>query len=675
MTRFKAILIAILISAIFVSALLVPRDSDARRPKRCEVRSDVGHACMVVNDALYSGFDSEYKAGCTLADALWRSERGSDYCGAQNNEQIILFQPAVPYPDGTTNYRSAYETAVQNISRSYETEVNEPQSITLEEDQKIVLWGLIAPWLKGCSPFREEDYKDSNFYCWDSIDTIDPASTANQKNYRPVVKIKVPSRESGNAAITITNGTLVLRNMNLKIVCNDPSGYCGPAFKLINAKLVIIDSKFDVGHGVSTLFDIRDYNEGVFTDNVSFTETGSRPDQMSYIKSYAGITFMTTKSKQVLPLNFINAEFDLWPDAFPGLDEALSWKGQLRFFFTQGVHSIICKNVIGSGECIIDNSEGKLKYSELCADSTDSSDSETGTVSACLTGEVLLLNKNTKKVTGVNFEKKGDLFSFPIPESKNYAMTNMGQEILVMSSCPDGSRPSVLEDGSLRCTPPEGGTFDPETGETTCTIEWTVYDPTTNSCVCTPQNTELRDGECTPIDGYEWQNPDDKHTGALPECKGEAVPHLNLDGTTRCVCPNPDEPFLDWSPSGISRCLATDPDLPASSTSTSPADDTSDSGSETSAVDEDPIIDVMERSDDISDEEQNCLDNNGSWVQDGLIGRCIPRDDDMLGTSTEDGSSGCSLVTHTADGSFATWMILLGMPLLSLIRARRRKSR
>lgn len=670
MTKFKAIFITLLVSALFISALFIPKDSDARRPKRCEVRSDVGHACMVVNDALYSGFDSEYKAGCTLADALTRSDEGSDYCGAQNHEQVILFQPEVPYPSGTTNYWQAHETAVHNISGSYETKVSEPISITLKEDQKIVLWGLIAPWQKGSSPFREEDYKNNSIYSWDSIETIDPAKTENQKHYKPDVRIVVPARESGNAAITITNGTLVLRNMDFKAVCDDPSGYCGPVFKLINAKLVIIDSKFDIGYGVSALFDIRDYNEGIFTDNVSFSEAGSRADQMSYIKSYAGITFMATKSKQVLPMNFANVEFDLWPETSSGINEALSWEGQLRFFFTQGVHSIICKNVIGSGKCVIDNSEGKLKYSELCADSTGSSDEEAGIGSACLVGEVLLLNKNTKKIKGVNFEKTADLYSFTLPDSKNYAMTNMGQEILIMSSCPDGKRPTVLEDGSLRCTPPEGGTFDPETGEMTCTIEWTVYDAATNSCVCTPQNTELRSGQCKPIDGYEWQDTDSKHMGALPECRGEAVPRLNLDGTTRCVCPDPDRPFLTWSPSGLSSCVATDPDLPASSTSTSPEDETAAPAAETSAVDADSVSGVTEIADDISEEEQNCLNHGDSWVQDGLIGRCIPGTEE---TAADVGSSGCSLIAHSTNGAFANWIILLGIPLISLIRARKKK--
>ena len=653
--------ITLLAAICFAVMVFISLPGQALADEACEIRTWEGvRPCIVVNNYVTSPFN--WKTECILENIAQDISGNDDYCKVKEdgqNANLIVFQPKVELPEEPF--------IVQGIeSGSTITRLDEPVSFSLSQDQRVIIsGGVLKVPLTTIIELENED--GDKVVGW-------PTNTSlglNEKNSDPKSIIKINDIPIGKSAITVSGGTLVLRNLFIEANC-DTAGACGSVIKLTNgAKLIIDNSQFVVGHlsygdnlkRYLSFIEIDDDSKDNFSDYVTFVRKEDS-DEVPTITSYSKYVFKFSSPKFILSVDFADVKFEhIGTEVLvDGTNYNYIWDvvSNGKLIDIERVDSVKCQARIGKDECIVDNSSEELKFNPL----DDSGE------------EVVFLEKDSgKMINGGKFVVDGDSYQFTFPDSieanKIYAMTNLGQRIHISAVCPGGERPTKDEDGNYICDDIVGGTIDPDTGEVECDAEFTSYDEESNACVCTPQNTELSGDECKPLPHHEWQDEENKDIGALPECKGSAVPiNYSEDRDERCVCPNPEKPILHWSPFGISSCLAPDEALPSDDTSDE-ASSTTDSSSDSDSTEtgEATVIGGLDLG--VSDNEEICLTSGGTWIGGGLItGSCEYPEVEKQESTAKSGSYGCSLTVATTASPIGALLILMGLPMGFIIRRR-----
>ena len=433
--------------ASFAYTLPSDHDSveDAQKFRRgCEIRSNVGNACMVVNTVPikpcgpWTGTEYSYATQCTLQNIINDINSDEYDCEIDYNEEkvnYIVFQAA-----GDTS----------------KTEITEPVVFSLAPDQTVVLSGQEAKWdtsiggLDPATPFYHSQPDDTIFgdgvvgkrphiQCetdW-SFRTINLPEVTFSKAILTIKNIP-----AGKAGITVNGGTLILKDLLIegKCECDEDDDFCeapaacGSVIKLENgAKLIIQNSDFRVGMfdddyndaHYSSMIEVADSEGGNFADRIEFIE-GSSSSKVTTIKSQTQHVFRFHSNKLIRQSDFDNVIFKRL--GYTLNDDGLNsvWDSIGKIFATKGIHAAGCSKKSDNNECVVSDSAG-INFIDSSADE-----------------EIFFLEKvdadeDTEahveiSSAPINVDDEGGRY-FTLPDNyepgKFYVMTNLGQRVNV----------------------------------------------------------------------------------------------------------------------------------------------------------------------------------------------------------------------------------------------------
>ena len=446
-----------------VSLLIIPFSSEILHAgpwTKCAANTNLGTGpCLVVNvpryvcgpydgpntypdptlseeDCVYS-----YKQECTFQNIVTdiNSYSSINYCAIQEDGKwvnTIIFQ--------------ALKKPGADIIESTITTIDSPIIFNLNPDQKVVLSGVEALYPGSYTPFIEWDkdkpYGEPSVQCkykWERR----PLNLVEKPDYK--VRIDVKNVPPGKAAITVNQGTLVLRDMIINAECKPSADVlCAPVFRLINgAKLVLDNSKIYALQGsvgsefeprYSSVIEILGPHKERLNDNVAFREKldSGRITNM-HIRSNNLINVDVVKT--IYPSDFDGLKFDYIGFEYNKDGKRINafWEGDNPLIKAPAHPVVECKVIPGENKCVIDNSAGLLSFEDVP-----------------VIGQVMYVTKEDgtiKNAGDFDIEDANYMINLPVglkPDEFEF-ITNLGQKVNV--TCTSGTRMIALSDGTLNC--------------------------------------------------------------------------------------------------------------------------------------------------------------------------------------------------------------------------------
>jgi hypothetical protein len=426
-------------------------DSVKHKFEGCRVKSNLcGFPCLVVNKPVekvcgpYDGAPFTYKQECTFKKISEGIKSNRYYCGITEDEKFINYVIFQAY--NISGNPASISTVIDSPIEFFHSWASD--QIVVLSGEPAVYGGTTTSSLGYPTPFYEEDKpKPSGMpwvqckYNWDRMEF----NLEEKPDYKAL--LTVADIPAGKAAFNLHWGTLILRN--IKVIATCTLGKCGSIFYLANGARLILDNSEIIAPQDysptaaesphysniieiiappdSKLGDFIDFREAVGSDSI--TDIWSATD--SFIK--------TNKPLIIGAGDFEGSNFKIVGFARREGDNFINefWNGNSEFIEVYNYPVIECELVTGKKKCMIDNSEGQLKYSTAAGYS-----------------HMIYISKaeGAFNVAG-NFEIDGTNYVTSLPENfrpdQFSLMTNLGQKIKVV--CPRNETMIMREDGVLNC--------------------------------------------------------------------------------------------------------------------------------------------------------------------------------------------------------------------------------